>query len=86
VKFSIYDNIKNFSTKIVINNFFQKNFKNKTKLFFIRKQKVFNKGRYSRNRQNYRTGVYWCIYVNLAAVLGLNYLFYKFVPVYTYYW
>lgn len=27
-------------------------------LFFIRKNKVFNKGRYSRNRQFYRTGVY----------------------------
>jgi len=24
----------------------------------LRKNKVFNKGRYSRNRQNYRTGVY----------------------------
>jgi hypothetical protein len=27
-------------------------------LFFLRKNKSFNKGRYSRNRQNYRTGVY----------------------------
>lgn len=27
-------------------------------IFFIRKQKFFNKGRYSRNRQLYRTGVY----------------------------
>jgi hypothetical protein len=26
--------------------------------FFLRKQKCFNKGRYSRNRQLYRTGVY----------------------------
>jgi hypothetical protein len=25
---------------------------------FLRKNKIFNKGRYSRNRQNYRTGVY----------------------------
>ena len=25
---------------------------------YLRKSKVFNKGRYSRNRQNYRTGVY----------------------------
>ena len=25
---------------------------------YLRKCKVFNKGRYSRNRQNYRTGVY----------------------------
>ena len=29
--------------------------------FFIRKNRIFNKGRYSRNRQTYRTGVYWCL-------------------------
>ena len=27
-------------------------------LYFLRKNRLFNKGRYSRNRQNYRTGVY----------------------------
>jgi hypothetical protein len=27
-------------------------------VYFLRKNKSFNKGRYSRNRQNYRTGVY----------------------------
>ena len=27
-------------------------------IYFLRKNKSFNKGRYSRNRQNYRTGVY----------------------------
>ncbi len=26
--------------------------------FFLRKQKLFNKGRFSRNRQTYRTGAY----------------------------
>lgn len=46
--------------------------------FFLRKNKCFNKGRYSRNRQNYRTGFYWCLYVNVVALLGLNLLFYKF--------
>lgn len=55
-------------------------------LFFIRKQKFFNKGRYSRNRQLYRTGVYWCIYVNILAVFGLNYLFYKFTVNFLQYW
>jgi hypothetical protein len=25
---------------------------------FLRKNRIFNKGRYSRNRQTYRTGVY----------------------------
>ena len=28
---------------------------------FLRKTKIFNKGRYSRNRQIYRTGVYLCL-------------------------
>jgi len=30
----------------------------KQAFMYLRKSKVFNKGRYSRNRQNYRTGVY----------------------------
>jgi len=40
---------------------------------FLRKFRVFNKGRYSRNRQFYRTGVYWCLYVNIIAVIGLHF-------------
>jgi hypothetical protein len=31
---------------------------NKYNILYLRKAKVFNKGRYSRNRQYYRTGVY----------------------------
>ena len=34
------------------------NTKKLTNILFLRKNKVFNKGRYSRNRQFYRTGVY----------------------------
>lgn len=44
-----------------VNNFvkfFSKNFKKITTILFVRKQKFFNKGRYSRNRQLYRTGVF----------------------------
>lgn len=29
--------------------------------FFLRKNRIFNKSRYSRNRQLYRTGFYWCL-------------------------
>lgn len=36
--------------------------------FFLRKNKSFNKGRYSRNRQVYRTGVYMCFYINVIAL------------------
>lgn len=59
--------------------------KKKININFIRKQRCFNKGRYSRNRQLYRTGVYWCFYLNIAALLGLNFLFYKFTINFTYY-
>jgi hypothetical protein len=40
---SIYNSYDGFSEK---------------KVLFLRKNKIFNKGRYSRNRQLYRTGVY----------------------------
>jgi hypothetical protein len=34
---------------------------NKFNFFFLRKNRIFNKSRYSRNRQLYRTGFYWCL-------------------------
>jgi hypothetical protein len=40
---------------------------------FLRKSKIFNKGRYSRNRQFYRTGVYWCLYLSIILFTGLYY-------------
>jgi hypothetical protein len=62
-------NTVNDITSNMINNyfirfnssFFVKNLstiKNNFLFLFLRKNKVFNKGRYSRNRQTYRTGVY----------------------------
>lgn len=55
-------------------------------ILFLRKNKVFNKGRYSRNRQTYRTGVYWCLYINIVAVLGLYFWFYRFTINFGYTW
>lgn len=46
--------------------------------FFMRKNKIFNKGRYSRNRQTYRTGFYWCLWINIFVIYGLHYLCYRF--------
>ena len=54
--------------------------------FFLRKSKNFNKGRYSRNRQVYRTGVYMCFYINVAALYGLWFYFYKFKFKFSYFW
>jgi hypothetical protein len=48
-------------------------------ILFLRKSKVFNKGRYSRNRQFYRTGVYWCLYLSIILFTGLYYWFYHFI-------
>jgi hypothetical protein len=52
----------------------------------LRKGKVFNKGRYSRNRQYYRTGVYWSIYVNIIAVVAIYFWFYRFTMNFGYMW
>jgi len=53
---------------------------------FLRKNKVYNKGRYSRCRQNYRTGVYMCLYLSVISIFGLYYWFYKFSFNFTYLW
>lgn len=55
-------------------------------ILYLRKTKVFNKGRYSRNRQFYRTGVYWCLYINIIAVIGMYFWFYRFVMNFGYLW
>ena len=54
--------------------------------FFLRKSKIFNKGRYSRNRQTYRTGFYWCLWLNIFAIYGLHYAFYRFTFTFGYLW
>ena len=53
---------------------------------FLRKNKVYNKGRYSRCRQNYRTGVYLCMYLSIASIFGLYYWFFKFSFNFSYLW
>ena len=58
----------------------------KLEIFFLRKNRVFNKGRYSRNRQNYRTGVYICFYLSIVSIFGLYYTFYKFSFNLSYLW
>ena len=73
-------NFKNVFNKLNLKNFFS------LKQFFLRKTKCFNKSRYSRNRQNYRTGFYLCLYVNVIALVGLNFLFYKFIINFTAIW
>jgi len=59
---------------------------NNYSFFFIRKNRIFNKGRYSRNRQLYRTGVYWCLWLNIMLVYGLYFMFYRFTFNFGYFW
>jgi hypothetical protein len=77
--------------KIVFHNSFIYKFICTTKfdnynIYFLRKNRSFNKGRYSRNRQNYRTGVYWCLYLNIVAVVAIYYFFYRFSFNFGYIW
>jgi len=55
-------------------------------VMYLRSSKHFNKGRYSRNRQLYRTGVYWCIWLNVVIVYALHYYFYRVVFSFGYMW
>jgi hypothetical protein len=45
-------------------------------LFLIRDTHIYNKGQYSRNRQTYRTGVFWCLALSIISVVTLYYLFF----------
>jgi hypothetical protein len=54
--------------------------------FFLRKNKIFNKSRYSRNRQIYRTGFYLCLWLNIIIVYLLFFIFYRFTFNFGYLW
>lgn len=80
---------ENWNIKYAPSNFLKYiNLENLTQynVLYLRKHKVFNKGRYSRNRQYYRTGVYWCLYVNIIAVIGIYFWFYRFTMNFGYLW
>lgn len=69
---------------LVSKDIFDKNYFNS--FFFLRKTKIFNKGRYSRNRQLYKTGVYFCLYINILAIYAIYFLFYRFTFNFGYFW
>ena len=54
------------------------NYNKNNLVLFLRKNKIFNKGRYSRNRQIYRTGVYMCLWINIIFVYFYIFSFYRF--------
>ena len=96
-KIQYLNNVKNFfklnnlnynNLKVIYKNYDLDlyNNKEKIKILFLRKNKIFNKGRYSRNRQIYRTGVYLCLWINILMVYGLYYIFYKIIFNFNYLW
>ena len=60
-------------------------YKNDYSNLVLRKTKSFNKSRYSRNRQYYRTGVYWCLWLNIILVFALYYVFYRYTFKFSYF-
>ena len=76
--------IKNNSSSVC--KYLQNSLSDAVNVEFLRKNKVYNKGRYSRCRQNYRTGVYMCMYLSVVCMFGLYYWFFKFSFNFTYLW
>ncbi len=54
--------------------------------FFLRKSKIFYKGRYARNRQSCRVIVFWTLSLNLIFLYGLYFFFYQFTFNFGYFW
>lgn len=55
-------------------------------IFFTKKNYLYNKGKFSRNRQTYRTGVYLCIWLTVLTVVGLYFYFYLMSMKFTYFY
>ena len=55
-------------------------------LNFVRKVKIFNKSRYSRNRQNVRVTFYFSIYFNIVIIYAVFSLFYNLALFLSYNW
>lgn len=60
--------------------------KKKINGLFLRKNKIFYKGRYARNRQTCRVIVFWTIALNLFCLYGLYFFFYQFTFNFGYFW
>jgi hypothetical protein len=53
---------------------------------YSRKNRIFNKSRYSRNRQNVRVIFYFGLYFNVFIIYLVFSLFYNIIPLLTYNW
>lgn len=55
-------------------------------MFFVRKSKIFNKNRYSRNRQNVRVTFYFAVYFNILIIYTVYSLVYEITFFFHYIW
>ena len=55
---------------------FDSSYEHMTELFFLRKNRSFNKSRYSRNRQLARVIFYFALYINILIIYGVFYVMY----------
>jgi len=52
----------------------------------LRKNKIFNKSRYSRNRQLARVIFYFALYINILIIYGIFYVIYGLSLFHGHYW
>ena len=77
------DNVLFTSQLVSLDN---KNLNNCSNITFVKINKLYNKGRFSRNKQTYRTGVIWCLWLTVLSICGPFYYFYSFSFNFTYLW
>jgi hypothetical protein len=77
------DNVLFTSQLVSLDN---KNLNHCTNITFVKLNKLYNKGRFSRNKQTYRTGVIWCLWLTVLTICGPFYYFYSFSFNFTYLW
>lgn len=57
-----------------------------TLINYARKVRIFNKSRYSRNRQNVRVTFYFALYFNILIIYAVFSVFFNFVFLLSYNW
>lgn len=99
-EFKINKKLSNLDKKTLVKSFFFENVNkvenksnfdfliplNNCSIFFSKKNYLYNKGKFSRNRQTYRTGVYLCIWLTVLTVIGLYFYFYLMSIKFTYFY
>ena len=67
---------KNIIKTEINSYFFKTNTELKQNFIYLKKNKIYNKSKFARNKQTYRTGVFLCIWLTVLTVLGLYFYFY----------